>query len=221
MADHESIRQAAQTRIPFSAWFGMVLLFLLFGAIVLAVIGPSQRGPDFEQTRVKKRLDALKTVQDEQKSLTAYGWVDKNKGTLRIPVERAMELTMADLARRKPTAAYAIAASSPAATTAAAGPAGPTPAAPARPAEPKGSPSAKGQETNQSEVGNQPAAAVTPRPAAPGTQPGANATPAASPGAPSRNAPVAPSPSPKLSPPGSPLPVRGNAPQSPVPSPSP
>ena len=30
-----------QSPAPFSTWFGIVLLFVLFGAIVLAVIGPA------------------------------------------------------------------------------------------------------------------------------------------------------------------------------------
>ena len=44
MADTESLRQIAHSRAPFSTWFGVVLLFALFGVIVLAIIGPSPRG---------------------------------------------------------------------------------------------------------------------------------------------------------------------------------
>jgi hypothetical protein len=221
MADTESIREAAHARVPFSAWIGMVLLFAIFAIIVLAVIGPSPRGADFHKTGVKKRQDALKVVQDDQKTLGTYAWVDKNKGAVRIPIDRAMELTMADLSRRKPAPAYPIAASSPAANAAAQAPASPTPAKPQPSPEPKGSPRVqKGERTNQSEVGNKPASAVTPPPALPGTQPGATTTPAASPGAPSAKPPVSPTPTPKINPPGSPLPVRGNSPSSPSPSPS-
>ena len=204
MADTETIHQAAQTRVPFSAWLGMVLLFALFGAIVLAVIGPSQRTTDFEKRRVQKRLDALKAVKDEEKNLASYAWVDKNKGTVRIPIDRAMELTVAELSHKKPAAAYPIA--TPAAPTA---PAAPSPAAPAPSPQAKGTPAAKGETGNQSQSGSKPAAAVTPAPAPPGTQPGPSATPAASPAAPSAKAPVSPTQTPTLKPAGSPLPVPG------------
>src|SRR2546423_168076 len=109
-AETESLRPIAQTRAPFSAWLGVVLLFALFGLIVLAIIGPSPRGDTYEQTRAKKRGENLKTLHDEDiKALGAYAWIDKNKGTARIPIERAMELTMADLKQKKPAPAGPIA----------------------------------------------------------------------------------------------------------------
>src|ERR1700716_4646395 len=113
MADIESIRQVAQARTPFSAWFGVVLLFALFGIIVLAVIGPAPRGDTYEQKRAKTRAEKLKVVQEEAKSLTSYGWIDKNKGIARIPIDRAMELSVAELAQKKPAPAGPIATPQP------------------------------------------------------------------------------------------------------------
>ena len=119
MADTQSARSIAYTRAPFSTWLGIVCLFVLFGLIVLAVIGPSPRTSDYEETRAKKRMEKLKTLHEEsQKELTTYAWVDKNKGVARIPIDRAMEVTVADLAQKKPAPAGPIA----------------TPAAPAAPA---------------------------------------------------------------------------------------
>src|SRR6266487_5778011 len=110
MAEPESLRQVAHSRARLSTWLGIVLLFALFGVIVLAVIGPTPRGSDYEETRAKKRVENLKTLHEEaDKSLTTYGWIDKNKGVARIPVGRAMELTVADLARQKPAPAGPIA----------------------------------------------------------------------------------------------------------------
>jgi hypothetical protein len=110
MADTRSARSIAYSRAPFSTWLGVVCLFLLFGIIVLAVIGPSPRGTDYEETRAKKRLEQLKTLREEnQKELTTYAWLDKNKGLARIPIDRAMELTVADLAQKKPAPAGPIA----------------------------------------------------------------------------------------------------------------
>jgi hypothetical protein len=129
MADTQSARSIAYTRAPFSTWLGIVCLFVLFGLIVLAVIGPSPRTSDYEETRAKKRVEKLKTLHEEsQKELTTYAWVDKNKGVARIPIDRAMEVTVADLAQKKPAPAGPIA--TPAAQAA---PAGTSPAPAASP----------------------------------------------------------------------------------------
>lgn len=215
MADQEQIRELVRSRAPLSTWLGIVLLFFVFGAIVLAVIGPSKRGSDYEQQRAQQRADKLKTIQDDAKSLTSYAWIDKNKGTVRIPIDRAMELTLVDLANKKPAPAGPIAAASPGAQASA--PAAPSPAASA---SPKASASAKpiAVEGKDSENRGQPAAATNPAPVQPGTQPGGSASPAASPAAPSGNPPQKPVPTPTLAPPGSPLPVRGKD-QTPSPSP--
>ena len=126
MADTQSAPSIAYTRAPFSTWLGIVCLFVLFGLIVLAVIGPSPRTSDYEETRAKTRMEKLKTLQEEgQKELTTYAWVDKNKGVARIPIDRAMEVTLADLAQKKPAPAGPIAA-----PPAQAAPAGASPAAP-------------------------------------------------------------------------------------------
>jgi hypothetical protein len=128
MADTQSAHTIAYSRAPFSTWLGIVCLFVLFGLIVLAVIGPSPRTSDYEEARAKKRMEKLKVLHEEgQKELTTYAWVDKNKGVAQIPIDRAMEVTVAELAQKKPVPAGLIAA--PAAQTAPAG-ASPAPAAP-------------------------------------------------------------------------------------------
>jgi len=115
-----------------------VLLFALFGVIVLAVIGPAPRGSTYEETRAKKRMENLKTVRDEAaKALATYGWIDKNKGIAHIPIDRAMELAVADLAQKKPAPAGPIPTPEP---QAAAAPASPAPASPAPAASPQTSP---------------------------------------------------------------------------------
>ena len=139
MADPESLRQITRSRAPLSTWLGVVLLLALFGVIVLAVIGPLPRGSDYEETRAKKRLENLKTLrEDAEKALTTYAWVDKNKGLARIPISRAMELTVAELAQKKPAPAGPIATppaqASPAAAPNASGvPASPAPASSPQP----------------------------------------------------------------------------------------
>ena len=160
MANAESIRQIARSRAPLSTWLAVVLIFALFGVIVLAIIGPMPRGSDYEETRAKKRIEKLKTVrEDAEKALTTYAWIDKNKSVVQIPISRAMELTTAKLAQQKPAPAGPIAtpqAQSPAA------PSSPAPAGSPKPGavQPAGSPSA-------------------PAPAAPVTQPAASPSPQA------------------------------------------
>jgi hypothetical protein len=130
MADSESLRRIAYSPTPFSTWLGIVCLFVVFGLIVFAVIGPSPRGSDYEETRAKKRMERLKALHEEnQKALTTYGWIDKNKGVARIPIDRAMELTVADLAQKRPAPAGPIATPPPAQASPAAA-VSPAPASP-------------------------------------------------------------------------------------------
>ena len=166
MAETQSAHSIAYSRAPFSTWLGVVCLFALFGLIVLAVIGPSTRTSDYEEMRAKKRMEKLKALHEEnQKELTTYAWVDKNKGVARIPIDRAMELTVADLAQKKPAPAGPIAM--PPAQTAPAG-ASPAPAAsqppgaaqPAQPSAPAGTSSAA-PAASQGAVSSSPAEAAT------------------------------------------------------------
>ncbi len=171
MANPESIRQIAHSRAPLSTWLGIVLLFALFGVIVLAIIGPSPRGSDYEETRAKKRVENLKALREEaDKALTTYGWTDKNKGVARIPIERAMELTVADLAKQKPAPAGPIA--TPATEATASAPASPVPASPAPAsspqaggAQPVASPAVQAPISASPAVQSSPAAPASPSPA--------------------------------------------------------
>jgi hypothetical protein len=211
MADPESIRQAVRARAPFSTWLGVVVLFLLFAVIVLAVIGPAPRGDTYEETRAKKRIETLKTARDsEAKDLGSYGWIDKNKGVVRVPIDRAMEIAAAELAEQKPAAAYAIAPPaaqpSPASGVAVASP------APLATPEPSTIPKAISVAGPESENRGQPAAAANPPGAQPSTQPGVSATPAASPASAAVQPAIPPSPTSSPATPASPLPVRGKTP---------
>jgi hypothetical protein len=201
MADTEQTR--IQSPAPFSTWLGVVLLFVLFGAIVVAVIGPAPRGDSYEKMRAETRAKKLKDARDEEiKALSSYAWVDKNKGTVRLPIDRAMELTVADLANKKPAPANPIAA--PESSAAPGGAAAASPAPSASP-QPSGTPKPTSVAGQKSEARGQSAAAVNPPAVQPSTQPGASASPAASP----KSSAAAPAASPSATPPGSPLPVRG------------
>lgn len=180
----------------------------------MVVLRISPRGNSYEEKRARVRAEKLEAAQKEtMTALTTYGWVDQSKGVARIPITQAMQLTVAELAEKKPAPAGPIAApeQSPApATNAAASPAATATATPA--ANASGTPKPTSITGPNSESRNQPAAAINPPPAPPGSQPGPNATPAASPPSAAAKAQVSPSPSASPSAAGTPLPVRGKTP---------
>ncbi len=215
MADEEPKFSFQQPRSMFSTWVGVVLLFAFFGLLVWAVMGAMPRGDNYEQKRATARTEKLKTTRDEANgALSGYAWVDKTKGVVRVPIDRAMELSVAELAQKKPAPANPIPPEGAQPGLQVTAPVAPQPAA-AAPA-PSPSPELSSREGAGSESRGQPAAAANPPNANPGTQPGPNATPAASAPAPSRQfqpetgpKPIA---TPVQSPPGTPLPVPGKTP---------
>jgi hypothetical protein len=168
MAEPESLRRIAQSPAPLSTWLGIVLLFALFGVIVLAIVGPSPRGSDYEETRAKKRMEKLKTLREEsEKELTTYAWIDKNKGVARIPISRAMDLTVTELAQKKPTRAGPIATPAPAASASPAPGGSPKPGAAERAASPSGpAPAASGSPAAETVASPSTQATASPSPAA-------------------------------------------------------
>jgi hypothetical protein len=190
--------------ISFGAWLGIVLLFLFFGIFVLVLVAATPHGNTYEAKRAKAREKKLNDARNAAaQELKSYAWVDKGKGIARIPIDRAMELTLHDLASKKPEPANPI--ETPAQAPASG--ASPTPAVSPGPATAAGTPKPTSVEGPSSENRNQPAAAGNPPGAIPGTQPGPGATPAASP-----SEQPAVSPIPEQKPPGTPIPIAGETP---------
>ncbi len=236
MAESPATSRLGTERISFRAWFGVVLLFLLFGLVVAVLIGASPRGDTYEEKRAKARAEKLKAAREEAtKDLNSYAWVDKSKGVARIPIDRAMELTLSELAQRKPEPANPIEtpaaaqpqAASPAPQPATAATATATPQSPATQtgaSQPSPTPSAPPPQATAKpafpavegpknpEIRGQPAGAANPPNAQLGSQPGASATPAAAPSPPSGQPAVSPSVTPSQNAPGTPLPVAGKTP---------
>jgi hypothetical protein len=209
MGDVTSSVIPARPPMSFGAWLGVVLLFLFFGIFVLVLVAATPHGNNYEQKRAKVREEKLKTIRDTAtKELNSYAWVDKSKGVARIPIDRAMEFTVRDLASKKPAPANPIATPAEAAAPAA------SPSAPAvSPAtSPSATPKPKAVEGPESENRNQPAAAANPPGAISGTQPGQGMTPSASGSPPSGQHAVSPSPMPQQNPPGTPVPTSAKSP---------
>ena len=194
--------------ISFGAWLGIVLLFLFFGIFVLVLVAATPHGNTYEVKRAEAREKKLNDAHNAAiRELNSYAWVDKGKGMTRIPIDRAVQLTMRDLASKKPTAANPIEtpASTPPPAASPAPPVSPAPTAAGASATPKPT-SVQGA---TSENRGQPAAASNPPGAIPGTQPGPGATPAASPPSPTGQPAVSPSPQPEQKPPsGTPPPEK-------------
>lgn len=117
--------------------FAGLIIVLLFAVLVVLLVWQRQGIPTVEDVRKQERLKILADLNAEnQKVLTQYRWIDKAKGIVGIPIDRAMDLVLADLKANKAHAAGPIATPAPAATPA---PNAPQPAAsPAAPAAPQG-----------------------------------------------------------------------------------
>jgi hypothetical protein len=59
-------------------------------------LGQEQRLPPEPRLQVNPREDLGELRNRENAVLTTYGWVDRNNGVVRIPIQKAMELTVAN-----------------------------------------------------------------------------------------------------------------------------
>ena len=128
----------------------ILVMLLVFVGLVWIVFLQKQAIPtSIEQKREERLKNLAQLNADNQKTLTTYHWVDKSKGIVGIPINRAMELVLKDLAANHPHAAGPVnppaASPTPAASPAPAAAiqqATPAPSATATPApSPAGSPS--------------------------------------------------------------------------------
>jgi hypothetical protein len=92
---------------PRKASFGLTFLF---GALVFCLfltlaswwLRLTPAGETYDEKRVANRVKNLSELSlAESQKLKNYAWVDKDKGLVRIPLERAMILALADLQARQ------------------------------------------------------------------------------------------------------------------------
>lgn len=122
----------------------LILLAMVLMGSVAWILVKKYNKPEVSAAKVvSDRLEKLKLKREaELKAVETYGWIDKNAGTVRIPVAAAMELTVNELKAKPvvrtnivpappvplvPTAAPAAGAPAPAPATT------PAPAAPKAP----------------------------------------------------------------------------------------
>src|SRR2546421_5748963 len=92
--------------IPFGAWLGIVLLFLFFGIFVLVLVAIAPHGNTYEAKRAESREKKLNNARNAAtQELNSYALLDQAKRVARIPIDRAMQLTLLGLASNKPATA--------------------------------------------------------------------------------------------------------------------
>ena len=87
------------------AFFGGVFLFSAFAALVIIVYNASMPKESVEKARADARVQKLAALRaDDHVKLSAYKWVNKQKGTVQIPIALAMKLVLVDLKKKTPHA---------------------------------------------------------------------------------------------------------------------
>jgi hypothetical protein len=84
---------------------GLVMI-LLFCGFAIFLVSQGQSIGNVEEVHAQNRLKNLADLNSEnQKVLTQYHWVDKSKGVVGVPIDRAMDLVLVELQSIKPHAA--------------------------------------------------------------------------------------------------------------------
>ena len=102
---------AARGKSIWPMFIGAIVLFALFAVFVQWMLATTDRAAfDEDGIRAKERYEILKKVNDESANLTStYGWADKTKGLVRIPLDRATDLAVGKLsAQGEPKPAGAV-----------------------------------------------------------------------------------------------------------------
>lgn len=76
---------------------GSVLGMIVFAVVVLVVIvrGDSRPADDAAERLARGREQLAELRANDARLLSTYGWVDRSKGTVRIPIEVAIERLVA------------------------------------------------------------------------------------------------------------------------------
>lgn len=92
MSDASSESQGSFTATLLAAVGG----FSIFVIILVVAYLPNKVEPagDGVKTPAERKAALAELRGKEQTAATTYGWVDKDKGVVRLPLERAVELTI-------------------------------------------------------------------------------------------------------------------------------
>jgi len=141
MSASEATLTAAPVRKPSLFWtvvWGYILLTIFIVFVMIFIGFPAQdfenSGIAREKERIKIREEVLAAAKKEQSE--GPTWISKEKGTIRLPINEAMALTVDRLKIKKPRAANPIETPAAAPAAPAAAPVATTPNAAATPAPP-------------------------------------------------------------------------------------
>lgn len=86
--------------VPLIIVVGALFVILTFVTIVLLqAYFFKEQAAEYTRKAIETRSEELASVQAEQLAeLQGYRWIDRNKGVVGIPIERAMELVAAEAA---------------------------------------------------------------------------------------------------------------------------
>ncbi len=104
MSNHPTSKEPTAVPVTLSALgiSGLVISFLLVVTLMVVLNRPSS----VDDALAEKRHKTLSEVQSwHEEILTTYGWVDRSAGVVRVPIERAMELTVEKLSDHQPSMA--------------------------------------------------------------------------------------------------------------------
>jgi len=93
-------------------FIGLLLIVLFFLGVVW-LMSSTTREAGVDEARSQQRMEFLEQARQEAAVLQTYSWVDKEAGTVRIPIDRAVEKTLASLTDSEPKPAYPITQSPP------------------------------------------------------------------------------------------------------------
>lgn len=88
--------EPSERKVLYSAlgWIGVIFIFVL----IVAIAYLPNRSVDVYEQLAEERLQLRDEVQAEQTRLVdSYEWINQNDGVVRLPVERAMRLTVQEL----------------------------------------------------------------------------------------------------------------------------
>jgi hypothetical protein len=95
-----------KNRVALTVIITGLIMILLFAGLAIFLVSQRQNIPTVDEQTAQVRLKNLADLNAEnQKILTQYHWIDKNKGVVGIPINQAMDLIVAQLQANKPHAA--------------------------------------------------------------------------------------------------------------------
>lgn len=84
-------------RAPLVSILSIFVLFVLFAVVVYYVYVPKQTGVfvgDGIHSASQRTATLAELHAKDAEQASSYGWVDQNAGVIRLPLERAMDLTV-------------------------------------------------------------------------------------------------------------------------------